>query len=95
MLLHNQSIYRVKVYALNFLPSNIKEMCQFYCQRCIITLSFTELETNNSLPLDKQEYLCPKCGEKGRAIYRLTLIVKDESTAGTDKFYKLYYYSHE
>jgi len=70
-------------------------MTLLYCSRCVLTLSFKDLETDNSLPLEEQTYNCTRCGEQGRAIYRVVLLVKDDSTAGTGKCYKLHYYSHD
>ncbi|CDW85854.1 alpha telomere binding protein [Stylonychia lemnae] len=92
---NQHDIMRMKVFTLGFLPSNIREMTQLYCKRCLRNFSFQELETDNSLPIDQQIYKCNQCGDQCRPIYMMALIVKDDSTAGTDRCYKLYYYSHD
>ena len=70
-------------------------MTLLYCSRCVMTYSFKDLQCDNSLPLEEQTYNCIKCGEQGSPIYRVVLLVKDDSTSGTDKCYKLHYYSHD
>eukprot|EP00347_Sterkiella_histriomuscorum_P010807 403374850 len=89
------NIFRVKVFTLGFMPNNIREMCQLYCNKCVKTYSFQEIETDNTLPLDKQPYMCLSCGDQCKSIYMIVLVVKDDSTSYNDKCYKLYYYSHD
>lgn len=44
---------------------------------------------------NKDVYLCPDCGEVGRPIYRMIFLVKDDSTMGADRVYKVHFYSYD
>ena len=39
-------------------------------------------------------YNCPECLEVSRPIYRMIFLVKDESTLGMDKIYKIHFYTY-
>ena len=45
--------------------------------------------------MQKEIYNCPVCNQVSRAIYRMIFLVKDESTIGMDKIYKLHFYSYQ
>ena len=106
-----RNYFKVKASVIGILPQNVREMTQLYCPRCVQTYSFRDIESDCSIPLQNQIYVCPTCQEVGDPeslppgtnprdlipypIYQVCFIVKDDSTAAFDRCFKLYYYSNE
>ena len=66
------------------LPRDPFEYCQLYCDTCRRAYSFK----------DKANLKTCKCGDPNLyPIWKVVLFVKDESTLGDDKVFKLHLYS--
>lgn len=64
------------------------------------TFSFNEVQSTvhnlveNNKSIQRELYHCQVCHEVARPIYRMIFLVKDESTLGLDKIYKIHFYSY-
>lgn len=64
------------------------------------SFSFRDVQSSNhssvvaGKTVQKEVYKCPECEQLAKPIYRMIFLVKDESTLGLDKIYKIHFYSY-
>jgi len=91
---HQNAYSRVNVFIMGVLPCDPFEFTQLFCASCAKTFSFRDVQASVVAGGKKEVYNCPECEQISKPIYRMIFLVKDESTLGLDKIYKMHFYSY-